>query len=362
MDSMPNHSRENQEKIKELFTPMLSQRPGRKFFDWQTSIPHLDTFIGKSPQMMRIYQDIRKVAKFDSTVCISGESGTGKELVAKALHKLSPRHCYPLIDLNCAAIPQNLAECELFGYEKGAYTGAIQSKPGKFELAHRGTLFLDEIGELSLNIQAKLLRALQEKKIYRVGGQKPIDVDVRIVVSTNKDLAEEVKKGNFRADLFFRLDVFPIVLPPLRQRLEDIPLLASHFLDRFVPSNSGFHPKVIPCLQNHSWPGNVRELIHTIERAVVHHEGNGPLTLKTFFPSVNFLPKSCDLAPVSQYKGTLKDQIERFEKKIIKEILNHNCWHKKKTAEALEITRKTLDAKIEKYQLKNKSKGSSPSF
>ena len=233
--------------------------------------------IGKSPELQKVFRLVSQVAPSDSTVMISGETGTGKELIARAIHNNSPRRNKLMVKVNCAALPANLIESELFGHERGSFTGATERRVGKFELAHNGTLFLDEIGEMPLELQVKLLRTLQEKEIERVGGRTTIKVDVRIIAATNRDLEKEMKEGRFRPDLYFRLNIFPIHLPPLRSRTEDIPLLASHFIARFSRKTgrkiSMLSNRVVQQLQQYSWPGNIRELEHLIERSVLLTSG-----------------------------------------------------------------------------------------
>jgi len=229
--------------------------------------------LGKSPAIKKVLSLIAKVAPRDSTVLILGESGTGKELVARAIHARSRRRKGPFVPVNCGAIPEELLESELFGYERGAFTGASRSKPGRFELAHGGTLFLDEVSEMSPKLQVKLLRVLQERVVERLGSEEPRPVDLRIIAATNRDLEKEVAEGRFREDLYFRLNVIPLRLPPLRERREDIPLLAEHFLKKFcereeVPLKR-LSPEALECLKNYSWPGNVRELENLMERLVV---------------------------------------------------------------------------------------------
>ena len=229
--------------------------------------------VGESPAFRQVLENIGLVAKNDVTVLISGETGTGKELVARMIHEQSPRAAYPLVKVNCAALPQDLVEAELFGHEKGAFTSAQSRRKGRFELADRGTLFLDEIGELSLSAQAKILRVLQEKEFERVGGGEPIQVDFRLIAATNRDLTAMVSKGAFRDDLFYRLNVFPLPVPPLRERKHDIPLLANYFLARFSRSLgkdfSGIHPDSLNMLIDHDWPGNIRELENQIHRSAI---------------------------------------------------------------------------------------------
>ena len=229
--------------------------------------------IGKDPKMQVVYKLIEDVAPSDATVLIQGESGTGKELVARAIHQHSPRKDGPFVVINCSAYPATLLESELFGHEKGAFTGALRQKAGRFEQAHGGTVFLDEVGDIPLPAQVKLLRVLQTRKFERVGGEQTLTVDVRVLAATHKDLVQEVKNGNFREDLFYRLNVIPIKLPPLRERKNDIPLLVEHFLKLFAAARSkdiqGLSSEALRVLLNYSWPGNVRELENTIEHAVV---------------------------------------------------------------------------------------------
>ena len=233
--------------------------------------------IGESPAIRQIYAVVEKVANTPSTVLITGESGTGKELIARALHENSSRHGGPFIKINCAAIPKTLMESELFGYEKGAFTGAVGAKPGRFELAHGGTLLLDEIGEIPVEMQVKLLRVLQESEFERVGGIKTIKVDVRLVTATNRDLLHEIAEESFREDLFYRLNVVPIHIPPLRERREDIPLLAEHFItkfnDRLRKQITGLSAEAVACLGAYNWPGNIRELENLMERTMLFCEG-----------------------------------------------------------------------------------------
>ncbi len=238
-------------------------------------VTHLDDMVGKSPAMQTLFQTIQNVAKTDATVLILGESGTGKELVAKAIHRLSPRDSRRFIDINCGAIPRELLENELFGHERGAYTGADKRYIGCCERANGGSLFLDEISEMDPSLQVKLLRFLQERQFTRVGGLEPIKVDVRIIAATNRNLQELASKNEFREDLFYRLNVVAIALPPLRERREDIPLLAQHFLEKYTQKNEkiflDFSPEAMEALLQYEWPGNIRELENTIERAVVLH-------------------------------------------------------------------------------------------
>ncbi len=277
---------------------------------------------------------------------ITGESGTGKELVARLIHELSPRNTQPFVEVNCAAIPQELIESELFGHEKGSFTGAYERKKGKFELADRGTLFLDEIGDMSLLTQAKVLRVLETQEFQRVGGSKNIKVDVRIIAATNKNLPEEVKKGNFREDLYFRLNVIPIHIPPLRERKEDIPLLVEHFL-KTISAEYGRPKKEIKeealqILMEHDWPGNVRELKNAVERLII------------MTPSQVITARDLSIYQKGSTKDyfsfkTLREAREAFEKDFIIRKLKENNWNISKTAEVLNIERSNLYRKLKSY-------------
>lgn len=271
--------------------------------------------IGESKKMKRIFELVSRAAKIDSNVYIHGESGTGKELIAKALHLASPRKDGPMVAINCAAIPESLLEAELFGFKKGAFTGAVYTKKGLFEQANKGSIFLDEISEMSTAMQSKLLRVLEERKFYPIGSEKPSKVDFRIIAASNSDLEEEIEKGTFRSDLFYRIHVIPIKLPPLRERGEDIPLLAEHFLREFSQKMEkelrGFSPSVLEKLMLHSWPGNVRELENTIECAVAM-SASDIITEDLVFP----MEKRCKISP-----KPLKEAKSNFEKQYIIEVL-----------------------------------------
>jgi two-component system NtrC family response regulator len=291
--------------------------------------------IGSCPQMMKVFDLVDRVATTNATVLIFGESGTGKELVAKAIHRQSMRQGKPFMPINCGAIPDNLLESELFGYEKGAFTGAVERRKGRFELANGGTIFLDEIGELSPALQVKILRFLQEREIERVGGRESIELDVRIIAATNKDLQQEMEKGNFREDLYYRLSVVSILLPPLRDRGDDIVLLANSFLQHFNreygKNIQSFSSEALLQLQNYNWPGNVRELENRVKRAVIMARGK------------RALPEDLDLQ-VTERGGrlSLREVKDRLEKKMIAEVLMRNKANISRSARELGISRATL--------------------
>lgn len=305
--------------------------------------------IGDSPKMKHLREQIEMAAKSNSRVLILGESGSGKEVIAHILHEHSNRVEKPFVEMNCAAIPQELIESELFGHEKGSFTGAFERKKGKFELADEGTLFLDEIGDMSLSTQSKVLRVIETQEFQRVGGSRNIKVDVRIISATNKNLVEEVGKGNFREDLLFRLNVIPINIPPLRERKEDIPALVDHFIE-FFASEYGQKPKKISpdglkILESYAWPGNIRELRNVIERLVI------------MTPSASIAAKNIAFGGGvrSDYfsLNTLKEARESFEKDFITKKLEENNWNISKTAELLEIERSNLHRKIKTYDIKS---------
>jgi len=304
--------------------------------------------IGGSPSLKALRAQIEMAAQSNSRVLITGESGSGKELVARLLHGMSSRSGRPFVELNCAAMPYELIESELFGHEKGSFTGAFEKKKGKFELADRGTLFLDEIGDMSLQTQSKVLRVIETQDFQRVGGNTTIKVDVRIIAATNKDLTEEVKRGKFRDDLFFRLNVVPIVVPPLREHKEDIPALVDHFV-KSLAAEYGQPPKrimadAIKSLQEYGWPGNIRELKNLIERLVI------------MTPSADIHAKDFHLA--GRLEGadyfncrTLKQAREAFERDFIARKLEENSWNVSRTAEVLDIERSNLHRKIKAYHI-----------
>ena len=305
------------------------------------------SIIGESPKMSELLEMITYVAPTEATVLISGESGTGKELVAEALHRNSERSEGPFIKVNCAALAESLLESELFGHEKGAFTGADRQRDGKFVQADGGTLFLDEIGETSQAMQVKLLRVLQEHELQRVGGEKTIQVDVRILAATNRNLEEEVKAGNFREDLYYRLNVVMLPVPPLRERQGDIPLLVHHFVDKFAAKNRRVVTSIIPeCMElltRYPWPGNVRELENAIERGIILMRGD-ELTDKSLPLSVQRYKKQEAESEVEQ-PASLFD----LEKKLILETMEQTEGNKSEAARRLGITRKTLQNKLNKY-------------
>ena len=310
-------------------------------------IRKLELFVGNSPGMRQVYRDIKQVADANSIVYVHGETGTGKELVAQSIHSLSGRTHNPLIALNCSTVPTELAESELFGHEKGAFTGACSTRFGKFELANGGTLFLDEIGELPMYTQGKFLRVLEEKEVWRVGGSKKIPLDVRMVVATHRDLEREVAGKRFRADLFYRLHVFPIHIPPLRNRGEDITLLARHFLKETAPHIPGFHHDALHRIQSGRWPGNVRQLKNCIERGALYHTGTGPLTSQHLFTLKRDSQDISTFPPSPGNGGSLDNKI----KEMVKEALSRNQFNKSQTSRELKITRPRLDRLVEKYNI-----------
>jgi DNA-binding NtrC family response regulator len=299
--------------------------------------------IGKSPAMWKVYDTISRAAPTKASILITGESGVGKELVADAIHELSPRKGKPLVKVHCAALSSNLLESELFGHEKGAFTGAVSRRRGRFELANEGTLFLDEIGEIDQNIQIKLLRVLQEREFERVGGEETVETDVRIVVATNKDLKSEIEKGNFREDLFFRLNVVNIHIPPLRERKDDIPIMAVNFLREFSAENGktieGIHEKAYSKLYAYDWPGNIRELRNCIESAVV-------MCRKTLITEEDLPPTLQSTTNKDWIRIPLDLSLEEAEKMIIHAAIGYHKGNKSKAAEALGIGRKTLHRKL----------------
>ncbi len=308
--------------------------------------------IGACPAIQRIHQLIGRVAETDSTVLILGETGTGKELVARAIHARSLRAAAPLITVNCAAIPSDLLESELFGHERGAFTGAVRRKRGSFELAHGGSLFLDEVGALSPALQAKLLRSLQESEVSPIGSERSLQVDVRIIAATNRDLGQATRRGEFRDDLFYRLNVVPIPVPPLRDRKEDIPLLVEHFIARYrcklqTPIR-GITPAALDLLTAYGWPGNVRELEHSIERAIIMADGD-QLDWESFahlLPTSPRAPRPRHPVPNAEDLAALPS-LDKVEQDYIMQVLQATRWNRKRASEILGISTVTLWRKVQ---------------
>ncbi len=304
--------------------------------------------IGNSSQIQKVFDVIQQVAPSNANILITGENGTGKELIANAIHRLSPRNTSPLIKVHCAALSENILESELFGHEKGSFTGAITQKKGRFELANKGTLFLDEIGEISPVVQVKLLRVLQEREFERVGGEKTIKIDVRIIAATNKDLNKEVKNGNFREDLYFRLNVIAIHIPSLKDRKSDIPLLVNSFIKEFSEANAkgpiSITPKALSLLESYNWPGNIRELRNVVEGAVVMCRDD--VFTEDILP--DYIKGSKSDSVINIRSGM---SLEEIEKNAIISTLSMTNGNKTQAAKILKIGRKTLHRKLEEYQL-----------
>ncbi|MBU3850326.1 MAG: sigma-54 dependent transcriptional regulator [Candidatus Treponema excrementipullorum] len=307
-----------------------------------------ESIIGKSAEMLRIFEVVRKAANSKASVLITGESGTGKELIANALHNLSNRRDKPFVKVHCAALSESLLESELFGHEKGAFTGAVARKRGRFELANTGSIFLDEIGEIDQNVQIKILRVLQDRRFERVGGEETLEVDVRIIAATNRDLLQEIAEHRFREDLFYRLNVVHIQVPPLRERKDDIPLLVASFLEEFAKENNkkitGIDARARSALYKYNWPGNIRQLRNCIESAVVMCSGS-QITLEDLPPSVS---GASDTDMISIPVGITLAEAEKI---LIQQNLAVNKGNKSKTADILGIGRKTLHRKIDEYNL-----------
>ncbi len=313
---------------------------------------NFNNIIGKNRKMLELFDLIKDIAKTNSTILITGESGTGKELIANAIHFNSERIKKPFVKVNCGVLAENLLESELFGHVKGSFTGAIRDKLGRFEIANGGTIFLDEIGDISPNMQLKLLRVLQEGEFERVGGTETIKVDVRIIAATNRDLKSMMMNGEFRQDLYYRLNVIPLEVPTLRERRDDIPLLITHFLEKY---NKQFDKKiesiednVMKCLQNYSWQGNIRELENLLERAVVLNK-SGRLTVKDF--PLYVIQQQTDIESEMNTDGSLIDIVDSYEKQIILKALKENNFNKLRTAEKLGIHRSTFMSKLKKYNI-----------
>jgi two-component system, NtrC family, nitrogen regulation response regulator NtrX len=310
--------------------------------------------LGDSPPMRHLLAEIEKVAATKARILITGESGTGKELVARAVHRLSPRATRPFVKVNCAAIPHDLIESELFGHQKGAFTGALRARKGQFEIAHTGTLLLDEVGDMSLRAQAKVLRVIQTGELTRVGGEVPSLVDVRVIAATNKDLRAEIDRGRFREDLFFRLNVVPLETPPLREHAEDVAIMVEAFLDYFAKEHNlprkQVTPEVLARLQAYRWPGNVRELKNLVERLLIM--GHDPIELSDLPDYVHPVRPTLSV-PLGVTPGStsLKDFRELAERAYIEASLKSNDWNVSRTAEHLGVERTNLHKKIKQYGL-----------
>jgi len=318
------------------------------YFDKET---HFSQIIGKTPVIQQVFQTVQKIAPTDSTVLITGETGVGKELIAREIHSGSQRRDHPFVKVNCAAIPETLLESDLFGHEKGAFTGAVTTKPGRFEIAHEGTILLDEIGEMPLHLQAKLLGVIQDKSFDRVGGVKTIKVDIRIIAATNQDLQTAIQSGKFRSDLFYRLNVVPIHIPPLRERKDDLIPLVGYFLKKFtgkyLKKINNVSPEVMATFSNYGWPGNIRELENVLERMVLMSETD------TLTPDQ--LPAEIRGTVTTVEAPTLKEKVETVsqmtEKQMIIDALDKTNQNRTKAAELLGISRRTLQNKIKEYGL-----------
>ena len=317
--------------------------------------------IGHSAKMCEVYQALERVIDSDVTVIIRGESGTGKELLARAIHFNGPRRDHPFVVVNCAAIPESLLESELFGHEKGSFTGAIAKRIGKFEQAHKGTIFLDEIGEMSKPTQAKILRVLQEKRFERIGGTQSVEVDVRVISATNKNLEEEVRRGNFREDLYYRISVYPITLPPLRERKEDIPELVAYFLDKFNRKLKrrirSVSDRALECFLNYKWPGNIRELENILERSMLNCTGDTllpehlPITLTAFNSPALTNGFAVDFTKAIALAREIPtwEEVEREVCRLALKLTNSNI---SEAALRLQIGRTTLYRKLKKYNIR----------
>jgi DNA-binding NtrC family response regulator len=325
-------------------------------YDREALIPRFENIIGESPKMQEVFKTIRKVARSNATVMVLGETGVGKELIAEALHRNSSRADQPFVKMNCAALHENLLESELFGHERGAFTGADRQRIGRFELANSGTLFLDEIGNMALSTQAKVLRVLQEREFERLGGSRTIKVNVRLIAATNMDINEAIEAGKFREDLYYRLNVVTIKVPPLRERNEDIIPLSKHFIDEAAADLNkdvrGIDPGAVRVLERHTWPGNIRELKNAMERAVLLCEQ--PFIQQEdlhLFPGREGSGEGADGVSLRLPPGGIN--LDDLEKKAILEALRINNWIQKDAAKFLGISSRVMNYKVAKYEIKN---------
>jgi len=318
---------------------------------------------GHGPAMRKIFRIVEKVAKSDTTIMLNGQTGTGKGLVARAIHKASDRSEQPFVQINCGATPEGLLESEFFGYRRGAFTGATADKAGKFEIAQGGTIFLDEIGDMSADLQVKVLRVLEEGEFERVGGNETIKTDARIIAATHRDLEEEVQKGNFREDLFYRFYVIPVMLPNLKERKSDIPYLIAHFNEQFASGKDSrpakFSDGAMKILVNYSWPGNVRELKNLIERLVVLHEGEEILPEDLPDKIQASAGRPAKLKALNGEGISFNTAVSEFEKALIISALDKTNWVKNQAAQLLKIKRTTLVEKIKRYNLEKESESNS---
>jgi DNA-binding NtrC family response regulator len=325
-------------------------------YDRQSIVPTFENIVGESPQMKEIFRTIEKVAHSNATVLVLGETGVGKELVAEALHRNSSRANLAFVKMNCAALNESLLESELFGHERGAFTGADRQRTGRFELANEGTLFLDEIGNMAPGTQAKVLRVLQEREFERLGGSKTIKVDVRLVAATNKNLEEAITGGEFREDLYYRLNVVSVTVPPLRERKEDIVPLAKHFIDRFAAELKkdvrGIEPSAVRVLKRHTWPGNIRELQNTIERSVLMCDGS-TITPEDLSLFAGHGPSEDNVASLNLRLPPSGIQLDELEKQAILEALRISNWVQKDAAAFLGISSRVMNYKVAKYEIKS---------
>jgi DNA-binding NtrC family response regulator len=313
--------------------------------DWD-----VDGIVAADPSMLEMLETVRKVAATNATVMIYGESGTGKELVARALHRLSPRAAKPFISISAGALPETLLESELFGYEKGAFTGAVSSKPGRFEMANGGTLFLDEVGDISTAVQVKLLRVLQERTFERLVGTRSVEVDVRVVSATNRDLQQLIADGSFREDLYYRLNVVPLTIPPLRKRATEIPLLVAHFLEKYGAGSRTISPGALDALVRYQWPGNVRELENTIERVVILSHGD-TIEAEDLPTEVRAGVSVCDTGSRCFILTDVGLDLEEVELDLVRQALDRSGRSVPQAAKLLGLTTKTLEARMERYGL-----------
>jgi DNA-binding NtrC family response regulator len=322
-------------------------------YDREVLLPKFENIVGESPQMQEVFRTIEKVARSNATILILGETGVGKELVAEALHRNSSRAEGPFVKMNCAALHENLLESELFGHERGSFTGADRQRLGRFELANEGTLFLDEVGSMTLSTQTKVLRILQEREFERLGGSRTVKVDVRLIAATNANLEEAIVRGAFRQDLFYRINVVNITVPPLRERKQDLVPLSRYFIDRFSAelkkAVKGMAPSAVRALQRHTWPGNIRELENTIERAVLMCDSDSITS-----DDLNLYPEqSSNVTSLNLRLPPTGIDLDELEKQAILEALRINNWVQKEAARFLGISSRVMNYKVAKYEIKN---------